>query len=261
MQTAAQRRLFRREAWRAYMRRVYADLVGRWFRTALAGRALKTDLFEEAVSDHHVLSELGPGSVGVDVSPAIASATRRRLAAGRAGHRFVVGDLRALPLRSASMARVLAGSSLDHFADKADIAASLAEVARLLAPGGVLILTLDNPHNPVVWLRNHLPFGLLRRLGLVPYYVGATYGRAEARERLEALGFVVTDVTAVAHAPRAPAIWLAALAGRRAGGAAAEWLERMLWACERFGRWPTRNRTGYYLAVRAEKRGLAAAAR
>ena len=249
------------EAWRAYMRQVYADLVSRWFAAPDAGRALKTDLFEEAISDHDVLSALGPGSVGVDVSPAIAAAARQRLGAGRSRHRFVVGDLRAIPLRSGSMARVLAGSSLDHFADKADIGKSLAELARLLMPGGVLILTLDNPHNPVVWLRNHLPFGPLKRLGLVPYYVGATYGRAEARAWLEAVGFDVTDVTAVAHAPRAPAIWLAGLVGRRRGGAVADWLERFLWGFERLGRWATRNQTGYYLALRARKRGPAPAER
>jgi hypothetical protein len=56
------------------------------------------------------------------------------------------------------------------------------------------------------------PFVWLNRCGLVPYYVGPTYGRAEGRARLEAPGFAVTDVTAVAHAVRAPVIWLIALA-------------------------------------------------
>jgi SAM-dependent methyltransferase len=166
----------------------------------------------------------------------------------------VVGDLRQIPLRSGCVSRVLAGSSLDHFPDRADIATGLAELARTLAPGGVMVLTLDNPHNPIVWLRNHLPFAWLNWLGLVPYYVGKTYGRREARERLEALGFSVTELTAVAHAPRAPAIWLAALAGRPRGRWMAAGLERVLWSFEALGRWPTRYRSGYYLALRAVKR-------
>jgi len=242
------------EAWRAYMRRVYVELVRRWLSPSAGGLGLKTDLFEEAVTPHEVLSQLGPGSVGVDVSPAVAVAARRRLSVRDEGHLFVVGDLRRVPLRSGSMARVLAGSSLDHYADKADIGTSLAELARLLAPGGVLLLTLDNPHNPAVWLRNHLPFRILKQVGLVPYYVGATYGREEARAHLEALGLEVTDVDAVAHAPRAPAIWLAALADRRIAGLSPARLERFLWSFEAMGRWPTRHWTGYYLALRAEKR-------
>jgi SAM-dependent methyltransferase len=242
------------DAWRGYMRRVYAELIRQWLPSAPAGLGLKTDLFEEAVTHHEVLSALGPGSVGVDVSPAVALAARQRLGERDRSHRFIVGDLRQAPLRSESVARVLAGSSLDHFADKADIAASLAELARVLVPGGVLLLTLDNPHNPAIWLRNHLPFALLKRLRLVPYYVGATYGQAEARAHLEALGFHVTDVSAVAHAPRAPAVWLAALIDRHRRGLTPTRLERLLWSCEALGRWPTRYVTGYYLAVRAVRR-------
>ena len=37
------------------------------------------DLFEEAVSAHHLLSALGPASVGLDVSPAVVAAARERL--------------------------------------------------------------------------------------------------------------------------------------------------------------------------------------
>ncbi len=243
------------EPWRAYMRRVYVGLIARWLPPVRVGRGLKTDLFEEAVCSHQVLSELGGGSVGLDGSPAIVAAARARLGPMGKGHHFVVGDLRQIPLRSGCLARVLAGSSLDHFSDRADIATSLAELARTLAPGGVLVLTLDNPHNPIVWLRNHLPFAWLHRLGLVPYYVGETYGRRDARKRMEAVGFVVTEMTAVAHAPRAPAIWLAALAGRPRWRQMTIRLERLLWRFEALERWPTRYWTGYYLAVRAEKRG------
>ena len=239
-------------AWRAYMRRVYQRLVRDWL-PRRSGRGLKTDLFEEAVTPHHLLPDLGPGSIGVDGSPAVVRAAQRRLAAAGGPYLLVVGDLRRLPLRSGSVMRILAGSSLDHFADKADIAVSLAELTRVLAPGGTLVVTFDNPHNPIVWLRNHLPFTWLNRLRLVPYYVGATYNRAEARAQLEALGLVVTHVTAVAHAPRAPAIWLVALVERLGWTLLGTPVARILNGFERLERCPTRYWTGYYLAFRAEK--------
>jgi hypothetical protein len=38
------------------------------------------------------------------------------------------------------------------------------------------MITLDNRTNPVVALRTSLLYGVLRRLRVVPYFVGATYG-------------------------------------------------------------------------------------
>jgi SAM-dependent methyltransferase len=177
------------EQWRACRQRVYARLIR--LGPASAGVGMKTDLFEEAVSAYHVLPALGRGSLGLDCSSVTVAAARARVCEHGARYLFVVGDLRAIPVRVGVIARILARSSLDHFADKADIATSLMELARILVPGGTLVVTLDNPHNPVVWLRNHLPFAWLSRAGLVPYFVGQTYSRAEACEQLESLGLAV----------------------------------------------------------------------
>jgi SAM-dependent methyltransferase len=237
------------------MSRVYSGLMARWLPVSSTGISLKTDLFEEAISSHEVLSRLGADSIGLDVSPAVVSRARQRLRSLGGRHRFVVGDLRRVPLRSGSVNRVLSGSSLDHFRNKEDTETGLAEVTRVLAPGGLLLVTFDNPRNPAVWLRNRLPFAWLHRLGLVPYYVGRTFGHREARRRLEALGLTVTDVTAVAHVPRAPAIWIVRWLGARWGTRLGLKFQRMLWAWEALERWPTRYWTGYYVALRAEKPG------
>lgn len=242
-------------AWRSYMQRVYRRLLMDWLPAAASGVGLKTDLFEEAVSSHYLVSDLGPGSVGVDCSPAIVQAARRRLRAHNRQPLLVVGDLRQLPLKAGTIKHILAGSSLDHFPNKSDIAKGLLELERVLAPGGTLVVTFDNPHNPVVRLRNFLPFVWLNRLGLVPYYVGATYTRTEAREQLKAAGFTVTDETVVAHAPRAPAIWLVMLAERIGWRSLSSIIARFLDRFESLEHWPTRYQTGYYLALRAEKRG------
>lgn len=237
------------DPWYAYMQRVYGRLVATWL--PASGLGLKTDLFEEAITPHHVLGALGPGSIGIDWSWEIVQAARKRL--GKAYH-VVVADLRHLPLRTASLGRILAASSLDHFVDKRDIAVALTELARVLRPGGALVVTFDNPHNPVVSLRNRLPFAWLHRMGIVPYYVGATYDRAEAQRVLSSLGLQVRATSAVAHAPRAPAIWLATLAARLRRPDVCRLVEWLLDRCEAMERLPTRYRTGYYLALGAEKR-------
>ncbi|MFQ5912204.1 MAG: class I SAM-dependent methyltransferase [Nitrospinota bacterium] len=242
------------DTWRAYMQRVYKRLLLDWSPSDKHGRGLKTDLFEEALSPHHLLPDLGPGSVGVDCSFAVVRAAKERLSKRSTQYLLMVGDLRQIPLQSEAVEFVVSGSSLDHFPDKAEIATSLAELARVLAPGGTLVITFDNPQNPVVWLRNHLPVVWLNRLGLVPYYVGATYNRVEARQQLEALGLVVTHVTSVVHAPRILAIWLGALAERLGWASLKTLMAGIFDGFENLGRWPTRLRTGYYLALRAEKK-------
>src|SRR5215470_11115117 len=238
-------------AWRSYMRRVYLRLLKEWFAEETANYVLKTDLFEEAVTPHYLLADVGPLRIGIDASAVVVRAARERLLKQGFECLFIIGDLRQLPLRPGSVRQILSGSSLDHFPEKADIARSLRQLAQTLPFGGTLVITFDNPHNPVVWVRNHLPFAWLNRLGLVPYYVGATYTQEEARRQIEAAGLTLTDMTVVAHAPRALMIGLVALSERFGWG----WLEALvagfLNRCEALALWPTRFVTGYYLAFRA----------
>lgn len=242
--------------WRRYMQQCYTQLVGRWFADAPEGPTLKTDLFEEAVTPYHLFNELGTHALGYDLSPAVVRQARARLQHERgtgAPPPLVVADARSLPWAPSSIARILSGSSLDHFPQHADIAVALGELARCLQPGGCLVATFDNPHNPLVRLRNALPFQWLARLGLVPYYVGATYSRTDAVDTLTALGLEVTHVGTMAHAPRAPAIWISDWCARRQAGVSATWL-RVFAAFDRLlDRSHLQFLTGYYLAVRAVK--------
>jgi SAM-dependent methyltransferase len=230
------------------MRQVYAQLIREWMPSAASGQRLKTDLFEEALSHSAPLFDLGAGSIGLDVSFDVARGARRMLGPRL---RCVVADLRAMPFRDGSVAGILSGSSLDHFSRREDVSAGLSELARVLAPGGTLVLTFDNPHNPIVWVRNHLPFRLLKAFGLVPYYVGVTLRRSDTSSELAALGLHVLETRAVAHAPRAPAIWLVRLS--EWFGRPSEGMLRPLLAFDRLGRIPTRYLTGYYLAFRVVK--------
>ncbi len=239
-------------AWQAYMAGVYRAIIDRWARGAPAGPALKTDLFEEATGQYTLLRDLeasGHPVIAMDWTPAIVHAARQNHPAPPA--KAVVCDVRALPFASATFAVVLSNSTLDHFASEGDIFRSLAELSHVLRPGGILILALDNPANFFICLRNRLPFRWLRRAGVIPYFMGSTLSAEGARAALSEAGLVVTDQTAIVHAPRLPAIWLARLVAPHRKLSAL--LRRILALCERAERWPTHNFTGYYVALRAKR--------
>ena len=129
---------------------------------------------------------------------------------------------------------------------------ALAELCRVLRPGGRLILTLDNPVHPLSWLRNGPLLTPLSRLGIVPYQVGLTLGPRALRKAVRAAGFEVVETTAVMHCPRVIAVALAGPVGRLSRAWQQAFM-RSLRAWERLERWPTRWLTGHYVAVHAVK--------
>jgi ubiquinone/menaquinone biosynthesis C-methylase UbiE len=181
------------DGWRRRARAEHLELVHRWVGEP-RGRWLKTDLFEERDEARALLPHLGTASwVGMDLSAAV---VRRRRDRGT-----VAADVRRLPFRDGSFDGVLSTSTLDHFDDGRDIERSLAELHRVLVPGGLLILTLDNPRNPLIRMRNALPDRVARRTGLVPFAVGATMDEADGRRALGEAGFAVVDAAHLLHVP------------------------------------------------------------
>jgi SAM-dependent methyltransferase len=215
-------------------------------------RLLKTDLFDEAVSAglYPTLAARADCVLGVDVSPAAVAAACRR-------HPALCGataDVRRLPFGDGSVDAVVSISTLDHFTTRADIVAGVAELHRVLRPGGTLVLTLDNLANPVVALRNALPYHLVHRAGLVPYFVGRSLRPAPLRRLLARQGFDVTECSATVHAPRLVAVALARLLDRSGGPRLRAAFAAALLHCERAARWPTRLVTGHFVAVRCVRR-------
>jgi hypothetical protein len=67
---------------------------------------------------------------------------------------------------------------------------------------GLLFIILDNRANPAVVLRNAMPFSLLNRLRIDPYYVGAR----GLRRMLGQAGFQISETCPVLHCPRVAAV-------------------------------------------------------
>jgi SAM-dependent methyltransferase len=240
----------RDRTWRAHSDAVNAALCQRWLPSGGVKRLLKTDLFDEAVAAGIVpaLADRAQGIYAIDSSERAVDLARVRYPAVRGAS----ADVRSLPFADAAFEAIVSISTLDHFANTGDITTAVKELHRVLAPGGRLVLTLDNAANPVIAVRNALPFQWLARLHLVPYFVGATFGPTMATTVLERVGFRVIEVTAILHCPRVLAVPLARLADM-AGPSWPPGLLRALASFERAERWPSRFRTGHFVAVLAEK--------
>ncbi len=240
------------------MKGLYQGLQQRWGPDDRPGRILKTDLYDEAISAHNLVSlfrDRCGHMVGTDVSLEIARAAKRRMAdSPDPWHAIVVSDARSLGFRSGAFDAIISNSTLDHFSDKRDITESLRELHRIMRTGATLTITLDNPSNPIIFLRNRLPYRLLRFLGVIPFYMGVTLSRPDLVRALESNGFQACESTAIAHAPRILAIWVGRILERRSGRGIREGFHRLLRAFERLERLPTKYLTGHYVAVKAVRR-------
>ena len=235
--------------WRKYCDRLHRDLIAEWCGGRKFRRALKTDLFDEAVGEGccGALAALAAEVHGIDVSGPLVE----KVSSGRKGFQVRVGDVRKLEFPDDSFDLVFSNSTLDHFETEAEIEESVSEFARILEVGGCLLITMDNPINPVVRLRNFLPQQATGAIGLVPYFMGRTLSMRRLAELLERSGFRVLHRRHTAHAPRVAALHLCRLLEK--SKAAGMMLSAML-AMEALAKLPTAPLTGYYSAVLAVKR-------
>ncbi|RPJ41319.1 MAG: class I SAM-dependent methyltransferase [Candidatus Latescibacterota bacterium] len=237
-----------------HKRRVHLALLARSGAGLSRPRLLKTDLFEEALGSDEVLLSWPPGRgparvAGIDLSGEICRKAGGRLAAGGRSLLLARADARALPFRDGSFDIVFSCSTLDHFERREDLLEGLAEAARVLAPGGELVLTLDNPRA--------LFYPLVKRLerrGLIGFRLGVTLTAGEASEALARLGIEILEERGIYHVPRVVfTALLRAVRGARLrflGGP----LLRLLGALERGAGRRGQYLSAWYVAIRGRKR-------
>jgi ubiquinone/menaquinone biosynthesis C-methylase UbiE len=147
------------------------------------------------------LAQGGYRVTGLDLSAPMVEQAQREASRAKVKARFVVGDAVALPFAAQSFdAALFAGNGIGHL-EPADKARCMRELARVLKPGGCVIISARTPYA----LNNLLPGLLVRRLtrgGRLEcdesrsdgVYVHRPSLRAYARLNREA-GFVIASIT------------------------------------------------------------------
>jgi SAM-dependent methyltransferase len=208
---------------------------------------LKTDLFEEAAGPDAWLDSLASDEThpfGMDISTTVVGQAQSRDV-----HRqccYVAADARQLPFADSSFALIVSPSTLDHFSSARDLGISLRELARVLEPGGRLIITLDNRQNVTDPLLR-----LLNRVGWLPYYLGRSCTVTELSQELHAAGFVVQETTAILHNPRLMAVGALKLARALHWPPLMKMVQRALVAAQRLEHTRWRYYTGSFVAAKA----------
>ena len=96
---------------------------------------------------------------GLDLTPRMIEVARAKQLENV---RFIVGDAEALPFESRSFDAVLCSNSFHHYPHPERF---FAEVARVLRPGGRLVLRDYTSNDVAVWLMNNIELPLARLLG------------------------------------------------------------------------------------------------
>ena len=152
---------------------------------------------------------------------------------------LIEGDALRLPFRDASFDALMSVCAIEHFPDGA---ASLAEMARVTRPGGMLVMSADALTRAGRW--PELDAGHRGR-----YHVVRTYDHAELAALLDAAGFDVLEHTYLFRTERAERLYLQLSRHRLAWNVAAPLAPAVARADRR-----APNATGSVVCVRARRR-------
>jgi SAM-dependent methyltransferase len=213
---------------------------------------LKTDLFEEAYGRDELLFAL-PFDAGLKIGLDLSAPTVTRAAHRHSRHacQWINADVRQVPLADECVDVVLSNSTLDHFETEPEIELSLHELVRVLKPGGILLVTLDNPRNPLFFLLHKAT----RWMGL-SFPFGKTIPLPELLRILDRAGLEIQSTDALIHNPRFFSTLIFMALRRTLGHRADGPISWLLSAFSKLGSLPTRGLTAAFVAACARKPGV-----
>jgi SAM-dependent methyltransferase len=232
----------------AQKRRAHQELVWQWTRGIEVRRFLKTDSFEEAHGDDWILFDLFPRACALGMDLALSTARRAQSRCPNGQARFLASDVRNLAIRPGSMDAIVSTSTLDHFDSRAEFECAIDQLAGALRPGGMLVITLDNPWNPL--------YGLFRwtsHRGWLPFRMGYTVALPGLTRCLENAGLEVTATGGLIHNPRMVSTVLFRALRLLLGHRADLPIRALLAAFAAMGSLPTRRFTACFVAACARK--------
>jgi exosortase/archaeosortase family protein len=158
-------------------------------------RLLKTDLWDEAKNTRILCWAAAHGArvYGVDISKPIVQQAHASFDQTRP--RLSLGDVRSLPFVDNSFDAIYSMGTIEHF-DESETAVT--EMARVLKPGGRLVLGVPNRHDP--FLRPLLVW-LLSAVGLYAYGFEKSYSRRQLNRMLDRSGLVPVVSTGILFIP------------------------------------------------------------
>ena len=230
-------------------RETHLNVIRKWTAGMRVERVLKTDLFEEASGKDSLLESLFPSAetvCGLDAAFSIAKSASQRY---ETKIRALVCDVRNLSLQDRSVDVIVSTSTLDHFDCRADFLVALAELSHVLKPGGLLVITLDNP-----WNFLYYPLRWLSRSRVGPFALGYTESMNKLERDLNTMGLRPENRAWLLHNPRGVSTLL--FLGLRkicSGRVADQLIHLLLRLCERLNNLPTRKVTACFVAVAARK--------
>jgi len=239
------------------MRWIYEMLINRWLKKSTDGMGFKTDLHDEALNAdyvHNLFKDKCKNVVGSDISYEIASVAKNKIDSSRIVKGYVaVSDIRTSAFKSCSFNWIFSNSTLDHFNEKKQIYKGLKELYRLLNKNGVLVITMDNPTNPLILIRNYLPHRLMQLFGFIPFKMGVTLSTYELIKYLESVGFSIQERTAIVHSPRLLSLRIGQILYKIGNKKLITFFLNFFKIFENLQKLPLRYFTGHFIAVKAVK--------
>jgi len=181
-----------------YKKRELLRLVNLWGKDKLDKKILKTDLYEESLGYDDFLFDLAKNNedvCGMDISSKIVDMAKERAEKLGVKPKLVVQDARKMDFENESFDLIISNSTFDHFPE---IDEAISECGRVLKTGGILIMTILNKDNLLLYLLCKIMKFFNKYHS---FYTEGVYSIREIKSLIKCAGLDMIDSTAILHVP------------------------------------------------------------